>query len=341
MSKAYEASGVSLESGYESVRRIKKHMEATKNKGVMDLFGSFGGMFDLSSYGYREPVLVSGTDGVGTKLKIGIELDIHDTLGIDLVAMCVNDILTQGATPLFFLDYIACGKNEPQKIEGIVHGVSQGCIESGMALIGGETAEMPGMYAPDDYDLAGFCVGAVEKSKLITGENVEEGQVMIGLPSSGIHSNGYSLVRKVLADQEMTDLSQYYDILGETLGEALLRPTRIYVQPVLKLLDKIDVKGMVHITGGGFYENIPRILPRDLGVEIQTEKMEIPPIIKLLAEKGDLKKEDLYSVFNMGIGYIIIVDEKDRDSSIAILKEAGESPVILGKVTGEKGVTID
>ena len=341
MSKAYEASGVSLEAGYESVRRIKKHMEATKNKGVMDLFGSFGGMFDLSSYGYREPVLVSGTDGVGTKLKIGIELDIHDTLGIDLVAMCVNDILTQGATPLFFLDYIACGKNEPQKIEGIVHGVSQGCIESGMALIGGETAEMPGMYAPDDYDLAGFCVGAVEKSKLITGENVEEGQVMIGLPSSGIHSNGYSLVRKVLADQEMTDLSQYYDILGETLGEALLRPTRIYVQPVLKLLDKIDVKGMVHITGGGFYENIPRILPRDLGVEIQTEKMEIPPIIKLLAEKGDLKKEDLYSVFNMGIGYIIIVDEKDRDSSIAILKEAGESPVILGKVTGEKGVTID
>ena len=269
MAKSYEASGVNLEAGYEVVSRIKKHVASTARPGCMGGIGAFGGMFDLGSLGYRHPILVSGTDGVGTKLKIAFALDRHDTIGIDAVAMCVNDVLAQGAQPLIFLDYVAVGHNRPAVVEAIVAGVAEGCRQAGCALVGGETAEMPGMYAPDDYDIAGFTVGAVEKDRLIDGSKVAEGDVLVGLPSTGVHSNGFSLVRKIVKDADL-DLSKKYEETGDrTLGEVLLTPTAIYVKPVLALMDEVDVHGVAHITGGGFDENIPRILPEGLGVEIE------------------------------------------------------------------------
>ena len=282
MSEKYKAAGVSLNAGYESVERIKKHVESTKNKGMMDMIGSFGGAFDLGAYGFKNPVLVSGTDGVGTKLKLAFDMDKHDTIGIDAVAMCVNDILAQGAIPLFFLDYIACGKNDPAQIEAIVKGVADGCRQAGAALVGGETAEMPGFYKEGEYDIAGFAVGAAEKEDLINAQNTKAGQAVIGIPSSGFHSNGFSLIRKVLSDE---NISLDDEFNGETLGEALLRPTRIYAKEVRSLLENVKVSGISHITGGGFIENLPRALKKGLGMKIYRDSYEIPEIFKFIEEK--------------------------------------------------------
>ena len=331
----YKKAGVDVEAGYEAVERMKKHVKRTMRPEVIGGLGAFAGLFDLSSFNYREPVLVSGTDGVGTKLKLAFELDKHDTIGIDLVAMCVNDIVAQGAKPLFFLDYIGCGKNEPAVIEQIVAGVAEGCVQSGAALIGGETAEMPGMYALDEYDLAGFTVGIAEKSQLITGENVAEGDVVIALPSSGIHSNGYSLVRKII---ENLDLNQQYEGLPKPLGELLLTPTKIYVKPVHALLEKVQIKGISHITGGGFYENLPRILHGNLGVEINEGTWNIPEIISFIQTKGEIPKEDMYGTFNMGVGMAVVVREEDVDAALAILKENGENASVIGKIVAKEGV---
>ncbi len=335
-------SGVSLEAGYESVERIKSHVKRTKVKGMIDSIGAFGGMFDLSALGYKEPVLISGTDGVGTKLMLAFELDKHDTIGQDVVAMCVNDVLVQGAMPCFFLDYIAVGKNYPEQIEQIVKGVADGCELSECGLIGGETAEMPGMYQDGHYDLAGFCVGAVEKSKMITGEKVKKGNKIIGLPSSGIHSNGYSLVRKIVMKDNNLDLNGYQDTFnGKTLGEVLLTPTKIYVKTIKKLLESVEVNGMCHITGGGFYENIPRVIPKGLCANVDTTAIKTPKIFEFLGEIGEIPKEEMYNVFNMGIGFIIIVEDEKYEETMATLKTIGEEPVLLGEITeGEEGVSL-
>lgn len=334
-------SGVNLEAGYESVRRIKSHVDRTKVKGMIDSLGAFGGMFDLSSLGYKEPVLISGTDGVGTKLMLAFEMDKHDTIGQDVVAMCVNDVLVQGAMPIFFLDYVAVGKNFPQQIEQIVKGVADGCVLSECGLIGGETAEMPDMYGVGDYDLAGFCVGVVEKSKLITGANVKKGNKIIGLPSSGVHSNGFSLVRKVVMKDKQLDLNGYTDIFnGKTLGETLLAPTRIYVKTIKALLNEVEVNGMCHITGGGFYENVPRILPKGLQAKIDTRAIDTPAIFKFLAEQGEIPNEDMYNVFNMGIGFMIVVDEDKVEKTMEVLKANGEKPVLLGEIVEGEGVDL-
>ena len=341
MSKKYMESGVNLEAGYESVRRIKSHVERTKVKGMIDSLGAFGGMFDLSSLGYKEPVLISGTDGVGTKLMLAFEMDKHDTIGQDVVAMCVNDVLVQGAMPIFFLDYVAVGKNFPEQIEQIVKGVADGCELSECGLIGGETAEMPDMYDVGDYDLAGFCVGVVEKSKLITGANVKKGNKIIGLASSGVHSNGFSLVRKIVMKDKHLDLNGYKDVFGgKTLGETLLAPTRIYVKTIKALLNEVEVNGMCHITGGGFYENVPRILPKGLQAKIDTRKINTPEIFKFLAKEGDIPNEDMYNVFNMGIGFMIIVDEDKAEKTMEVLKANGESPVLLGEIVEGEGVDL-
>lgn len=341
MSKKYMESGVNLEAGYESVRRIKSHVERTKVKGMIDSLGAFGGMFDLSSLGYKEPVLISGTDGVGTKLMLAFEMDKHDTIGQDVVAMCVNDVLVQGAMPIFFLDYVAVGKNFPEQIEQIVKGVADGCVLSECALIGGETAEMPDMYEVGDYDLAGFCVGVVEKSKLITGAKVKKGNKIIGLTSSGVHSNGFSLVRKIVMKDKKLDLNGYQErFSGKSLGETLLAPTRIYVKTIKALLEKVDVNGMCHITGGGFYENVPRILPDGLQARIDTRVINTPEIFKFLAEEGDVPKEDMYNVFNMGIGFMIVVDEDKVSETMEVLKANGESPVLLGEIVEGEGVDL-
>lgn len=340
MSKIYEASGVSLEAGYDSVRRIKKHVEKTKRQGMVDLWGSFGGVFDLSALGLKEPLLISGTDGVGTKLKVAFMLDKHDTIGIDVVAMCVNDILTQGGEPLFFLDYIACGKNDPKTIEAIVAGVAQGCVLAGAALIGGETAEMPGFYKEDEYDIAGFSVGALEKKDLITGEGIKAGQVLIGLGSSGIHSNGFSLVRKIVFEDNQVNLGETYEGMDRPLGEVLLTPTKIYVKSILSLLKTVKVHGMVHITGGGFHENIPRILPEGLGAKICEASFPKLPIYSFLEAVGDLKREDMYHVFNMGIGFMLVVDEKDSETVIEHLEAQGEKAYLIGEVIDKPGVEI-
>lgn len=339
MSKQYEDAGVSLEAGYESVRRIKKHIEKTNVKGVMGNIGSFGGMFDLSCLGYKEPVLVSGTDGVGTKLKLAFMMDKHDTIGQDVVAMCVNDVLAQGAKPLFFLDYVAVGKNYPEKIEAIVKGVADGCVLADCGLIGGETAEMPDMYDLDEYDVAGFTVGVVEKSKMIDGTKTKAGDVVIGLPSSGVHSNGFSLVRKLIFKDHNLDLKEKYT-LSRPLGEALLEPTRIYVRPVCKVLEEVDVHGVAHITGGGFYENMPRCLKKGLGIEINKGTWDIPEIFSFLKELGNIDDKDMYNVFNMGIGMILVVDEKDVNRTLEILEANNEKPRIIGKVVNEEGIVI-
>lgn len=335
MSDVYKKAGVDVEAGYEAVERMKKHIAKTKRPEVLGGIGSFAGLFDLSGFNYKEPVMVSGTDGVGTKLKLAFQMDKHDTVGIDLVAMCANDIVAQGAQPLFFLDYIACGKNDPAKIEHIVAGVATGCVDAGAALIGGETAEMPGMYADDEYDLAGFVVGIAEKSKLISGENIEENHVLVGLASSGIHSNGYSLVRKIVEDLKFEEV---YEGLSKPLGEVLLTPTKIYAKQVAKVLEAVDVKGISHITGGGFYENLPRMLPAGLGVEVNKANWEVPEIFTFLQAKGEIPEKDMYGVFNMGVGMVLVVAEEDAKQTIELLEAAGETASVIGKVTATEGV---
>jgi len=340
MSKAYEQSGVNLEAGYESVERIKKHVARTNRPGVFSGVGGFGGMFDLSGLNLKEPMLVSGTDGVGTKLLIAIEADKHDTIGIDAVAMCVNDVVVQGAEPLYFLDYVAVGKNDPAQIEAIVAGVAEGCVQAGAALVGGETAEMPDMYAEGHYDLAGFTVGAVEKSELITGEKVAAGDVIIGLASSGIHSNGYSLVRKILFKDNNVDINSYVEILGTTVKEAILEPTRIYVKPVLALKDKVEIHGMSHITGGGFDENLPRAYGEGLKTIVDSKSFPRPAIFDYLMELGNIDEREMYNVFNMGIGYAIIVSATDVELAISTLKEAGEDAFVIGHIESGAGVEV-
>ena len=338
----YKKAGVDIEAGYRSVELMKKHIASTMRKEVLTDIGGFSGAFSMEAFkNMEQPTLVSGTDGVGTKLKLAFELDKHDTVGIDCVAMCVNDIACAGGEPLFFLDYIACGKNEPEKIAQIVSGVAEGCKQSNAALIGGETAEMPGLYPVDEYDLAGFAVGVVDKKDLITGENLEKGDVLIGIASSGVHSNGFSLVRKVF-DMTKESLDTYYDELGTTLGEALIAPTRIYVKALKAVKDGgVTLKGCSHITGGGFYENIPRMLPEGVHAVVKKDSYEVPAIFKLIAEKGDIAEQMMYNTFNMGLGMVIGVDPADVDKVMKLLEEAGEKAYIIGELTeGEKGVTL-
>lgn len=336
---AYKAAGVDVEAGYESVRLIKDDVKRTFNEYVLSELGGFGGVIELPA-GYAKPCLISGTDGVGTKLMIAFMMDKHDTVGIDCVAMCVNDILCQGAKPLLFLDYIACGKNTPEKIAQIVSGVAEGCVQGDMALIGGETAEMPDMYGADDYDLAGFAVGVADKDKIITGQNIALGDVLVGLPSSGVHSNGFSLVRKlVFKDHDLT-VDTYVDELGQTLGETLLTPTRIYVHAVADLIAPYGVKGMSHVTGGGFYENIPRMIPDGLCAKVDTSAIHPLPIFDYLQKLGDISDHDMYNTFNMGIGLVCALPSDQADGFVKALKDKGEAPVILGEVVasddGEK-----
>lgn len=338
MANAYKQAGVDIEAGYESVERIKKHVNRTVRPGVMGALGGFGGMFDLSSLGLKEPVLVSGTDGVGTKLMLAFMMDRHDTIGIDAVAMCVNDIVVQGAEPLYFLDYIACGKAEPEKIEAIVRGIADGCELAGCALVGGETAEMPGMYSPEEYDLAGFSVGACEKADIITGQKIKEGDVLIGLASSGIHSNGYSLVRKVFFEQAGWELDRYVEEFGCTLGEELLKPTRIYVKSVLAAKKQFELKGLAHITGGGFIENVPRMLPEGLGAKIEEGSWEIPQVFKTLESLGEIERHDMYNIFNMGIGMVAAVDAEIAHEVVAFFNDNGERAAVIGTVTGIEGI---
>ena len=336
----YEKAGVSLEAGYEVVRRIKQHVASTKRPGWMGGIGSFGGMFDLASLGYKEPVLVSGTDGVGTKLKIAFAMDKHDTIGIDAVAMCVNDVLAQGAEPLFFLDYVALGHNIPAKVEAIVAGVAEGCRQAGCALIGGETAEMPGMYEDGEYDIAGFTTGVVEKSKLIDGTKVKVGDVLVGIASSGVHSNGFSLVRKIVSDAGLSLQERRPELDGKVLGEVLLTPTNIYVKEVLEVIRNCDVHGVAHITGGGFDENIPRILQPGQGIEVQEGTWEILPVFQALEKWGGIPHREMFNIFNMGIGMVLALDAAEADAAIAILSKAGRKASVIGKVTGTEGVNI-
>ena len=331
-SDVYAAAGVDITAGYKAVELMKKHIARTMVPGVCSDVGGFGGLFELDLEGIRKPVLVSGTDGVGTKLKLAFLLNKHDTVGIDCVAMCVNDIICCGAKPLFFLDYIACGKNYPEKIADIVSGICEGCVQSGAALIGGETAEMPGFYPVDEYDLAGYCTGVVDKDAIIDNKTMEAGDVIIALPSSGVHSNGFSLVRKVF-DVEHADItSPVPELGGRSIGETLLTPTRIYVKPVLALTQKVRVKGISHITGGGFYENIPRSIPKGLGARIERSKIKVLPIFDLLAKKGGISERDMFNTFNMGVGMSIIVSAADADNALRILEEQGEKPYIIGEI---------
>ena len=338
MSKAYQEAGVQLEAGYESVRLIKKHIARTNRPGMMGNIGSFGGMFDLASLGYKEPVLVSGTDGVGTKLKLAFMMDKHDTIGQDAVAMCVNDVLAQGAAPLFFLDYIAVGKNQPSKIEAIVKGVADGCELSNCALIGGETAELPDMYGDDEYDIAGFTVGAVEKSRLIDGSKVSVGDTLIGLASSGVHSNGFSLVRKIVFKDNNLDLGTQYESLSDTLGNVLLTPTRIYVKPVLEVLKNVNIHAICHITGGGFDENIPRALRQGQGIFVDENSWEKPAIFPFLEKHGGIDHREMFNVFNMGVGMVLMVDPKDAARTVEMFNSLGEKAYIIGEVTDKEGV---
>ena len=341
MAQSYEQAGVNLEAGYEVVRRIKKHVASTERVGVMGNIGAFGGMFDLSALNVKEPVLVSGTDGVGTKLKLAFAMDKHDTIGIDAVAMCVNDVLAQGAEPLYFLDYVAVGANEPAKIENIVAGVAEGCRQAGCALIGGETAEMPGMYTEGEYDIAGFTCGVVEKSKLIDGSKVKVGDVLVGIASSGVHSNGFSLVRKVVSDAGLDLHAVLPELDAERpLGEVLLTPTRIYVKQVLDVIRNCDVHGVAHITGGGFDENIPRILKEGQGIEVKEGSWEILPVFRMLEKYGKIAHREMFNIFNMGIGMVLAVDDAEADKAIEILKSHGERASVIGRVTDQEGVVI-
>lgn len=340
MAQSYEKAGVSLEAGYESVRRIRRHVESTARLGVMGNIGAFGGMFDLSALRIEEPVLVSGTDGVGTKLKLAFAMDKHDTIGIDAVAMCVNDVLAQGAEPLLFLDYIAVGHNEPKKIEAIVSGVAEGCRQAGCALVGGETAEMPGMYAEGEYDIAGFTVGVVEKKRLIDGSKVKAGDLLVGVASSGVHSNGFSLVRKIVDDNGLSLNGSYPELSGKSLGEVLLTPTRIYVKQMLEVIRQCDVHGIAHITGGGFDENIPRILKEGQGIEVTEGSWEILPVFRFLEKYGRIAHREMFNIFNMGIGMVIALPEADAAKAVAILEGYGERASVIGRVTDREGVEI-
>ena len=333
-SASYAAAGVDITAGYKAVELMKKHIARTKNDGCLDDVGGFGGCFGLPIAGMEEPVLVSGTDGCGTKVKLAILMDKHDTIGIDAVAMCVNDIICCGAKPLFFLDYIACGKNYPEKIASIVGGVAEGCVQSGAALIGGETAEHPGLMPQEDYDLAGFAVGIVDKKDIIDNSRMKAGDVVIALPSTGIHSNGFSLCRKVF-DIDHNNPQLYVpreELAGKTIAETLLTPTRIYVKSVLALLEQVKVKGISHITGGGFYENIPRSIPDGLGAKIDKEAVRVLPIFDLIASWGNIPERDMYNTYNMGVGMSIVVAEEDVEKSLAILRENGDDAYVIGKI---------
>ena len=340
-SDSYAAAGVDVTAGYEAVNRIKPLVESTSIPGVIGGLGGFGGLFAPDLKGMEEPVLVSGTDGVGTKLKIAFLMDKHNTVGIDCVAMCVNDIVCAGASPMFFLDYVACGKNRPERIEAIVSGIAEGCRQAGCALIGGETAEMPGFYPEDEYDLAGFSVGIVDRKKILDGHDIVPGDVLIGVGSNGVHSNGYSLVRKVF-DIENTDLRAPLPELGCSLGEELLKPTRIYVRPVKALLDAgLRVKGISHITGGGLYENVPRMLPEGVTACINKSSIPMPPIFTLIAERGNIPERDMYNTFNMGVGLIMAVAKEDAGQVAELLTRCGQRPYLVGKcVEGDKGVEL-
>lgn len=332
MGNAYSRAGVDVEAGYEVVERIKKHVKRTERLGVMGAIGGFGGCFDLSQFDLKEPILVSGTDGVGTKLMVAIQADKHDTIGIDCVAMCVNDIVAQGAEPLYFLDYIATGKNVPARLEQVVAGVAEGCVQAGAALIGGETAEMPGMYGEDDYDLAGFTVGIAEKSQMITGEKIQAGDILVGLPSSGIHSNGYSLVRKVFFETNSFSLDENLPELSGKLSDEILTPTRIYVEAVLPLVKKELVNGIAHVTGGGFVENLPRMLPEKLACEIEMCSWPVLPIFEALEKYGEIPEMEMYEIFNMGIGMVLAVAPEKLAELQADLKERNEVSFVIGKV---------
>ena len=340
-SESYAAAGVDITAGYRAVELMKSHIARTMTSGVCSDVGGFGGLFELDTTGIEKPVLVSGTDGVGTKLKLAFLMDKHDTVGIDCVAMCVNDIICCGAKPLFFLDYIACGKNIPERIASIVSGVAEGCVQSGAALIGGETAEMPGFYPVDEYDLAGFSVGVVDKSKILDPSTMKAGDVVIALPSSGVHSNGFSLVRKVF-DVENSDIkSPREELGGKSIGETLLTPTKIYVKPVLALLEQVKVKGISHITGGGCYENIPRSIPDGLGAVIERKAVRVLPIFDLIAKEGNISERDMFNTFNMGVGMSIVVAREDAEKAVEILKANGEDAYIIGKIeNSEDKITI-
>ncbi|MDE7433379.1 MAG: phosphoribosylformylglycinamidine cyclo-ligase [Lachnospiraceae bacterium] len=338
----YKKAGVDIEAGYKSVELMKEHIKETMRPEVLTNIGGFSGAFSMENFKNMEkPTLVSGTDGVGTKLKLAFLLDKHDTVGIDCVAMCVNDIACAGGEPLFFLDYIACGKNEPEKIATIVKGVAEGCKQSGAALIGGETAEMPGFYPVDEYDLAGFAVGVVDEKNLITGKDIQAGDALIGIASSGVHSNGFSLVRSVF-NMTLESLNTYYDSLGTTLGEALIEPTKIYVKTLKNIKETgVVIKGCSHITGGGFYENIPRMLPEGIRAEVKKDSYEIPPIFKMLSTDGDIAEHMMYNTFNMGIGMVLAINKNDVDETLKAIEAAGEKGYIIGEtVAGEKGVTL-
>ena len=340
MAVSYEKAGVNLEAGYEVVRRIKSHVASTSRPGVMGNIGAFGGMFDLASLNVREPILVSGTDGVGTKLKIAFEMDKHDTIGIDAVAMCVNDVLAQGAEPLFFLDYVAVGHNEPAKIEAIVAGVAEGCRQAGCALVGGETAEMPGMYGGGEYDIAGFTCGVVERSRLIDGSKVKVGDVLVGIASTGVHSNGFSLVRKIVSDNGFNLHEPHADLGDKPLGEVLLTHTRIYVKQVLEVIRNCDVHGISHITGGGFDENIPRIVNEGQGIEIDEGTWEILPVFRFLEKYGKIAHREMFNIFNMGIGMVIALDASQAQQAIDILASHGERASVIGRIVVGEGVTV-
>ncbi|MBP5289656.1 MAG: phosphoribosylformylglycinamidine cyclo-ligase [Clostridia bacterium] len=341
-SESYAAAGVDITAGYRAVELMKSHIARTETSGVFSEIGGFGGLFAPDLAGMEKPVLVSGTDGVGTKLKLAFLMDRHDTVGVDCVAMCVNDVICCGAKPLFFLDYIACGKNVPEKIAQIVKGVADGCVQSGAALIGGETAEMPGFYPEDEYDLAGFAVGIVDQKKIIDRSAMKPGDAVIALPSSGVHSNGFSLVRKVF-DVENADLtSPRAELGGVSLGEALLKPTKIYVKPVLAVLEQVRVRGISHITGGGFYENVPRCVPEGLCVKVRRDKVKILPVFDLIAATGGISERDMFNTFNMGVGMVLIVPEEEAETALAILQENGEDAYVIGAVArGEEKIIIE
>ena len=340
-SEAYAASGVDITAGYRAVELMKQHIARTMTPGVCSDVGGFGGLFALDLTGLTHPILVSGTDGVGTKLKIAFRMDKHDTVGIDCVAMCVNDVICCGAKPLFFLDYIACGKNVPERIADIVKGVCEGCVQAGAALIGGETAEMPGFYPVDEYDLAGYCTGVVERDRIIDNKTMRPGDVVIALPSSGVHSNGFSLVRKVF-DVENADLTApVAELGGASLGETLLTPTKIYVGPILALLEQVAVKGISHITGGGFYENIPRSIPDGLGAKIERRSVKVLPIFDLIARTGSITERDRFKTFNMGVGMRVVVAKEDADKALALLRGAGEDAYVIGEIiASEEKITL-
>ena len=340
-SESYAAAGVDITAGYKAVELMKKHIARTITDGVCSDVGGFGGLFELPE-GYKKPILVSGTDGVGTKLKMAFLMDKHDTVGIDCVAMCLNDIICCGAKPLFFLDYIACGKNYPEKIADIVSGIAEGCVQAGAALIGGETAEMPGFYPVDEYDLAGFSVGIVDKDKILDNSKVAEGDVIIALPSSGVHSNGFSLVRKVFDVENVDIKAPVAELNGKSIGETLLTPTKIYVKPMLALFDEVTVKAVSHITGGGFYENIPRSLPKGYSAKIDKSSLRILPIFDLIKKVGTIPERDMFNTFNMGVGMSVVVNATDADKALEILKANGEDAYIIGTVVkGEQGVIIE